>query len=160
MSIYSDLLGSVWKVLPDSVRRLHETGGQGNFRIERHGIARFLPFLPPAGEKISIDLRIQHNPDQERWIRTFDGVHVYKSLQKTARGAITERIGPLSFTMTLSATSEALRYNLIGARFLGLKIPFGWLPRTVASELAEGPFVRVIVRIGDVFAYSGLVHPR
>ena len=101
-----------------------------------------------------------HGPDDERWIRTFDGVHVYKSLQKVSRGAITERIGPLRITMTLAASSEALRYNLIEVRILGMKVPFQWLPRTVASELAEGPFVRVVVRIGDKFNYGGLVHPR
>ena len=160
MSIYADLLGSVWKGLPESVRRLHENGGEGTFRVERHGIARFLPFLPPAGEKISIHLKIVRGGEDERWIRTFDNVHVYKSVQRVSRGMIRERIGPLSFTMTLEATRDALRYHLTEVRVLGMKIPFDWLPRVVGSELAEGRFVRVVVRIGDKFAYSGLIHPR
>ena len=160
MTIYEDLLGSNWKVLPESVRRLHEVGAEGNFRVERKRIARFLPFLPPAGEKISINLRVVHQPHRERWIRTFDGVHVVASNQRATRGTIVERIGICTITYTLAASSEALRYNLIEVRVLGLKIPFHWLPRVVASELAEGPFVRVIVRIGDDFSYSGLVHPR
>ena len=160
MTIYADLLGSNWNVLPESVRRLHETGGEGSFRIERRGIARFLPFLPPAGDKISIDLRVLRRPEDERWIRTFDGVHVVKSTQRALRGAIEERLGPMKFSMTLSVSSEALRYHLIELRILGMMVPFKWLPRVVVSELAEGPFVRVVVRIGDAFTYGGLVHPR
>lgn len=161
MSIYADLLGTDWKVLPESIRRLHEYGGEGTFRVDRKGIARFFPLLPPAGEKISIQLRVIRKDDTERWIRTFDGVHVVNTVQKTSRGAIVERFGPMEITMTLEATAEALRYHLVGARFLGMKIPFGWLPRTFASELAEGPFVRVTVRVADgKFAYSGLIHPR
>ncbi len=160
MSIYEDLLGTNWKVLPDSVRRLHENGGEGNFRVERHGIARFLPFLPPAGEKISIHLRVIRDPAADRWIRTFDGVHVFKSIQRVSKAQIVERIGPIAVSMSLAASSDALRYHLTGARFLGLQIPFRWLPRVVASELGEGAFVRVIVRVGDAFAYSGLIRPR
>lgn len=161
MSIYADLLGSGWKVLPESVRRLHEAGGEGTFRVERHGIARFLPFLPPAGEKISIHLRVIRTGETERWIRTFDGVHVVKSVQRMTRGMIIERFGAVAVGMTIAASADALRYHLVEIRVLGIKIPFGWLPRTVASELAEGPFVRVVVRIGEKnFAYSGLVHPR
>jgi hypothetical protein len=160
MTIYEELLGSDWKVLPPSVRRLHEAGGEGSFRIERRGIARFLPFLPPAGEKISIDLRVKQIGDSERWTRTFDTVCVVKSVQRTRRGEIHERIGPLSITMTLDPGPDALRYNLIGARLLGVKIPFKWLPRVFASEMGEGVFVRVVVRIGDSFNYGGLVRPR
>ena len=160
MTIYEDLLGVVWKTLPESVRRLHEVGGEGTFRVERLGFTRFLWFLPPAGEKISINLRVSRKSDTETWTRIFDGVHVVKSTQKTTRGEIHERVGPLSFAMTLSPSPEALRYNLIGARFLGIKVPFKWLPRVVASELGEGPFVRVVVRVGDKFNYSGLVRPR
>jgi hypothetical protein len=159
-ALYADLLGTNWKVLPESVRRLHENGGEGTFRVERRGIARFLPFLPPAGEKISIHLRVVRTGDAERWIRTFDGVHVVNSVQRSSRGAIIERFGPISISMTLAVSSDALRYHLVGIRILGIKIPFSWLPRTVASELTEGPFVRVVVRIGDSFAYSGVVRPR
>lgn len=160
MSIYADVLGSVWKVLPESVRRLHENGGEGTFHVERHGIARFLPFLPPAGEKISIHLRVIRGVDEERWIRTFDSVHVVNSVQRAGRGGIREKIGPLSFTMTLEATRDALRYHLVEARFLSIRVPFGWLPRVVASELGEGRAVRVVVRVGENFSYSGLIHPR
>lgn len=161
MSIYADLLGSDWKTLPEPIRRLHVTGGEGNLRIDRKGLVRFLPFLPPAGEKISIQLRIIRTGDKEKWIRTFDGVHVVNSVQRTERGAILERFGPLQITTTLEASSDALRYHLTGARFLGMKIPFNWLPKTFVSELVEGPFVRVTVRMGEgQFAYSGLIHPR
>ena len=160
MTIYEDLLGATWKILPESVRRLHEVGGEGTFRVERFGFAKFLWFLPPAGEKISINLRVSRKEDAETWTRIFDGVHVVKTTQKTTRGEIHERIGPVSVTMTLSPSPEALRYNLIGARFLGMKIPQNWLPRVVASELGEGPFVRVVVRVGEKFNYSGLIRPR
>jgi hypothetical protein len=135
-------------------------GGEGHFRIERRGVARFLPFLPPAGEKISIDLRLTHTPKGERWVRTFDTVHVVRSMQTTRRGEIHERIGPFMIVMTLDASPEALRYNLIGASFLGVRIPFNWLPRVFASEMGEGPFVRVVVRVGESFNYGGLVRPR
>jgi hypothetical protein len=160
LTIYEDLLGVAWKTLPDSVRRLHEVGGEGTFRIERKGIARLMWFLPPAGEKISIDLRVVRKEEKEIWTRTFDSVHVIKSRQTTSRGEIHERIGPVSVAMTLSPGHDALRYHLIGVRFLGIKIPFNWLPRVVASEMGEGPFVRVIVRVADKFSYSGLVRPR
>ena len=119
MSIYADLLGSGWKVLPESVRRLHEAGGEGTFRIERHGIARFLPFLPPAGEKISIHLRVIRTGETERWIRTFDGVHVVKSAQRMTRGMIVERFGAVAVGMTIAASADALRYHLVEIRILG-----------------------------------------
>ena len=161
MSIYADLLGSDWKVLPEPIRRLHVAGGEGPFRVDRKRWVRFLPLLPPAGEKISINLRVIRKGETEKWIRTFDGVHVVNSVQKTDRGAIVEKFGPLQITMTLEVSSDALRYHLTGARFLGMKIPFNWLPKTFASELVEGPFVRVTVRMGEgQFAYSGLIHPR
>lgn len=161
MSIYADLLGAEWKTVPEPIRRLHQYGGEGTFRVDRKGIARFLPFLPPAGEKISIQLRVNRTGEAEKWTRTFDGVHIVKSVQRSSRGAIIERFGPLEIAMTLEQAADALRYHLVGARFLGMTIPFRWLPRTFASELLEGPFVRVTVRIADgQFAYSGLVHPR
>lgn len=160
MSIYAEALGSGWRNLSEPIRRLHENGAEGTFRVERRGIARFLPLLPPAGEKISIHLRVVPTPAGERWIRTFDGVHVISSTQRVSRGSIVERFGAMTITMSVAPSGDALRYHLMEARVLGLRLPQSWLPRTVASELTEGPFVRIVVKIGEKFGYSGLLRPR
>ena len=160
MSVYADLLGSGWKGVPEAIRRLHENGAEGTVRVERHGIARILPLLPPAGEKVSLHIRVVRSGDGERWIRTFDGVHVLTSSVKSARGAIVERWGALQTTMTLAVSSDALRYYVTEARVIGAQLPPRWVPRIVASELVEGPFVRVLLKVGEAFTYSGVLRPR
>jgi hypothetical protein len=81
--LYRDLLGDAWEILPAAIRRLHEYGGDGEFRVYCRGAARLLAaagWLPHAAESVHVSLRIERDHRRERWIRTF-GDRVLASTQ-------------------------------------------------------------------------------
>lgn len=157
MSIYADALGPDWDVLPEPVRALHERGGEGTFRVTCRGLARLLPALPRAGERVGIALSIVRRGDTETWTRTFDGHHIFASAQRLRGNVIDERIGPIGIRMALVAARDALRYRIVRIRFLGIPIPRLFLPAISASETGEADAVRVDVRVGRMFGYEGTI---
>lgn len=159
MSIYADALGAEWRVLPEAVRALHERGGEGTFRVTRRGLARLIPGLPAAGERVPIDLRVVRRGDTETWTRTFDGHHVVASAQRLRGNVIDERIGVVSIRMALVAAPDALRYRVLRVRLLGIPVPRLFLPPISASEAGEGEIVRVDIRVGRLFGYEGTIRP-
>ena len=152
--IYRELLGGDWEALPLSIRRLHEHGGEGQFRVDCRGGARLLALvglLPHAAESVHVVLRIERDDRRERWIRKF-GNRVLTSTQWAEDGFLKESLGPFSIAMRLKADNRSLTYQLVRPRHFA--------PDVGGFERAEGDDVFVSVRIGRSFAYTGRIKPR
>jgi hypothetical protein len=139
--VYDALLGDAWRLLPDSIRTLHEAGtvrrAEGLFRVRigTNVIARLIARIggmPPAAEAVAVTLVVTPQPDGEEWRRTFGGALLVSS-QRLSGGSIVERFGAVEVTFTLEADDSTLRYVFEGGsiRLLGVAIP---LPLDAAAH--------------------------
>jgi len=167
--VYAALLGDSWQKLPESIRRLHESGtvrrAAGVFRVRGGGnaVARLIARIggmPCPAESVAVDLVVTPEPDGEKWRRKF-GAAPLVSTQRREGESIVERFGSVEVRFRLEMEAAALRYAFEGGsiRILGLAVP---LPLNAsACELARadgGIDVSVDVGmnlIGRIVAYEG-----
>jgi hypothetical protein len=168
--VYAELLGPSWLTLPESIRRLHESGtcrhGVGGFRVRGGNalgrlIAR-IAGMPSAAESVSVSLVVTPQPDGEEWRRKFGDAPLV-SIQRMDGDSICERFGAVEVRFRLEATESGLRYLFEGGsiRILGLPVP---LPLTASAHerarrgVDSGIDVSVDVAmkgIGRIVAYDG-----
>ncbi len=128
--------------LPHSVRASHRVSGamrlKGTADIERGSswLARLTAAacrFPPAGNDVQTEVTKYQRDDGEIWERNFAGRRFRSHL--ALRGQrITERLGPLRFTLGLHVSDAALHFPVLNGTAFGLPIPALLLPRSVARE--------------------------
>jgi Domain of unknown function (DUF4166) len=153
-SLFRRLIGDKFDELPLQLRAIH--GGAalrtyaGHCRIDRGGsfISRLcgaVSSLPAAGDAVPLRVSIESDARGETWIRDFAG----RKMRSTLRGRdglLEERMGPTVFRFALDAHGDAIEWNLVGVRSLGIPLPLAWFDKVSARESIEGDRYRFDVR--------------
>ncbi|WP_217641169.1 SDR family oxidoreductase [Jannaschia pohangensis] len=146
MPMFEAALGDDFARLPKGVRDLHDIlhvrRWRGRARIDRGTglLSRLTCVLfrfPPATEDVAVEVTMIRTDAGETWVRDFGG-RKFRSRLAWKNGEVTERFGPMSFTLGLAVEGEALVYPVHRGRCLGLPIPAFALPKSDAFERAEG----------------------
>lgn len=174
--VFATTLGEAFARLPAPIRAVHDGACwrvlAGEARVEGAAswparmVARLFGF-PPATPHVAVRVTIAAEGGREIWTRQF-GAHRFRSTLAAGvtRGAVTERFGPFVFTLRLTATPETLTYEVMRWRFLGLPLPSGLAPRSLAVEGvdASGRFTFdvpiALPFIGNLVRYQGWLLPQ
>jgi len=138
MTLFQRVLGGEFDRLPGPVRAVHslrartDTSGRANIAAATNPVAWLLcriAGLPSPGTEVPVSVSFQPREDgTEYWDRRF-AQRRYASTMEVGRdgddGLIIEHFGPFDLLFRLTASREALRWSLVGWRFLGVALP-GW----------------------------------
>ncbi|OYX41930.1 MAG: hypothetical protein B7Z02_13655 [Rhodobacterales bacterium 32-67-9] len=161
-------LGAEFARLPVAVRQGHDWAGclrmSGRATVTRgHGLAaRLLAAVfrfPPENADVALCVTKRDGPAGEIWERDFGG-RVFRSHLALGKGAITERFGPLTFTLGLVVRNGALHFPAIGGRFGPLPLPRALLPESIATESEDCGRLRFDVELRAPFGLGRIVHYR
>jgi hypothetical protein len=160
---------SDWSRLAPEVQRMHAEGrivqasGEADVEGEAHWLARLLRrllTLPEPGAGQAIAVTIERYPAHERWSRRFRRGHMHSALRADSCGRLYERLGPVTVRFALYRTGDAIEWQLLGVRLLGLP-----LPRALSGTVLSRSGVRggryafdIDVRLplaGQLVAYRG-----
>ena len=146
--LFERALGAGFARMPEAVRALHASVGDGAFRgraevLRGRGIlvalVALLFRLPPAmaGGPIRVALEPDHDAAAERWTRCFPS-RCFSSRMRLAgpegSGRLRERFGPFSMDLAVEAHAAGLDMAVTGWRLGTLPLPRLLRPTTRASE--------------------------
>ncbi|WP_426662086.1 DUF4166 domain-containing protein [Rhodanobacter aciditrophus] len=160
---------SDWSRLAPEVQRMHAEGrivqasGEADVEGETHWLARLLRRLltlpgPGAGQAIAVT--IERHPTHECWSRRFLRGSMHSTLHAGNDGQLHERLGPATLRFALQRDGDAIDWQLLGVRLLGLPLPRA-LSGTVLSRsgMRDGRYVFDIDArlplVGRLVAYRG-----
>jgi hypothetical protein len=174
--LYRRILGSAYEDLPAAVRRMHDLAGamtaRGTADVDRGPgpipwLACRLAGFPKTGRDIPVEVTFRRQDGKEIWTRSFAG-QTFSSIQGEGSGRsawlLTERFGPLTFTIALLVEDARLHFVLRGWSLLGVRLA-GWLaPRSLAFESQEDNLFHFHVEIslplvGLLVRYRGQLMP-
>lgn len=169
-SLYRRILGDKLDVLPQPLRKFHESPGgaraQGTFHVTRgpgrlRGWLAALLGFPPTAPNVPLELQVAVEGDRERWIRRFDK-HPLETLQWQSRNLLIESGGPMRFGFELIADKSSLRYRLVRAWFCLVPLPRWLSPRLEGIESHREGGWNVEVKfalpvVGMLIRYEGFV---
>ena len=173
-ALFPRLLGEHWQALPAPVRRMHGwdacTHARGMARVEgsRHWAARLLRLvlgLPAPSPAQPLDLIIERQADQETWTRRFGNRQMRSTLSCSHDGTrLHEQLGPVSLSFALHREGEAVDWQLLGGRLLGLPLPRAWFGVVRSrSGVRDGRYAFDIDTrlplLGQLVAYRGWLAP-
>ncbi|NKX43957.1 SDR family oxidoreductase [Roseicyclus persicicus] len=153
--LFPALLGPAFDGLPPAVRDSHATLADlrltGRADITRGrgawpGLIALLFRFPPAGRDVPVTVLKSREGDRELWERRF-GPRRFRSVLRPEGGAMTERFGPVTFTLGLAVADGALHFPVSAARAGPLPLPAWALPVSHARETAEDGRFRFDVAI-------------
>ncbi|HYD17977.1 MAG TPA: DUF4166 domain-containing protein [Patescibacteria group bacterium] len=173
--LFARILGPAWERLAPQLREMHnvthmlEAGGGARIIRGSSPLARFgcwLMGFPPAGEDVPVRVHFAVREGVETWTRNFGG-HRFRSRQYFASAsppAVTERFGPLRFTMTLTPDGDRLVLGLRGWSMFRVPLPLALAVRMEAYETVEDGKFLFNVRVwhplaGPIIHYRGWLVP-
>ena len=171
--LFQRFLGPDFDALPAEVRTAHLVGTglqlQGRAKVTRGPspwarlIAGVFGF-PPAADDVPVTVTMTPQHGGELWVRTFADKR-FQSVLKVSGDRMTERFGPLTFTLDLHVADGRLHYPVLAGRCGPLPLPRWLMPVSIASEFAkDGHFhfdVRLLAPItgGLMVHYQGWLEP-
>jgi hypothetical protein len=172
LSPFQQLLGSDFAMLPEPVRRLHgltadaATEGRADIVAARGfwpWLVCKLSGLPAPGRDVAVTVAFYvDGRGGEFWRRRFAGRRYASGFSVgTGRhaGLLCERFFPFVLFHRLTASPQALRWDLVAWRLLWLPLPRWLMPPTVCSESGDGD--RFVFDIDVKFPIIGqLIHYR
>lgn len=149
--LFERALGEDFERLPAAVRNAHRRGPIARFegRATVAG-ATFLGAIPARlfgfpRKAVSAPVRVvkRLTADGEIWRREIGGASFQGEIRHAGPGRVTERFGPFTFTLALSASETALTMSIVGWRMGWLPLPRILAPRSIATETEspDGSFV-------------------
>lgn len=136
-------LGEDFEKLPDAVKASHRCGPVARF----HGKARVTGATGPAAiaarlfgfprNNDAADVTVVKRtvaPGREVWERTIGDSRFRSEITCASPGHVTERFGPFTFTLRLSATPTHHQMEIAGWRIGPLPLPRFLAPRSLATE--------------------------
>ncbi len=145
-SIFPDVLGDDFALLPAPIRQTHLTPDQsywqGRASVQRGAglwpalLAALFRF-PAATPDIGVEVTKTVTTKGETWQRCFGKRKFTSYLQATPKG-MTERFGPFTFLLGLAVQKGELTYPVKAGRLGPLPLPQWALPRSDAREFVAG----------------------
>ncbi len=159
-------LGADFAQLPECVRDVHQVYGPrcwtGRARVTRgrsvwaRMIASVVGF-PRETDDIAVSVRMTPMAGAEIWDRHFGG-QVFRSTLRQTGGAMTERFGPLTFTLGLHIADGALHFPVRSGRIGPIPLPRFLLPVSEAREVVQDGRFRFDVALKAPLTGAMMVH--
>ncbi|MGB8814443.1 MAG: DUF4166 domain-containing protein [Paracoccaceae bacterium] len=144
--LFATVLGNAdFAALPAPLRDLHSVlhfrRWNGRARITRgtNPAARLVATLmrfPPASSDTPVKVTMRRTGETEIWTRTFAN-HRFRSYLTPLPHGMSERFGPLSFTIGLAVANGQITYPVTAGRALGLPLPRWLLPHSNTTEAID-----------------------
>ncbi len=145
MPLFERVLGADFAKLPPAVQASHQTVAPrrwtGQAQITRGPglyprlIAALFRFPKAAAQTPVTVIKTPHHGG-ERWLRMF-GSQTFRSELRQGAGGMTERFGPFTFDLGLTADADRLDFPVTGGRFWAIPLPKWALPQSHAQETAQ-----------------------
>ncbi|MEJ8560100.1 DUF4166 domain-containing protein [Yoonia sp. GPGPB17] len=147
--LFEGFLGASFDTLPPTVRDLHDVPAPrrwtGQAKVTRGTslwarlIAGVFGF-PPATDQTPVEVTMTPKGGGELWERRF-GAKRFWSFLRVKDGYMTERFGPLTFTLGLHVADGQLHFPVVSGRLGPIPFPRFLLPVSIAREYeADGRF--------------------
>ena len=128
-------------------------------------VLRRLLGLPAPSPARSLHLTIERRAGQETWIRRFGAGAMRSTLSSSRDGdRLHEQLGPVTLHFVLRRDHDAIDWQLLGGRLLGVPLPRAWFGTVRSRSGAEDG--RYAFRIdthlpllGQLVAYRGWLEP-
>jgi hypothetical protein len=144
-------LGPAFEALPEIVKASHRTGPvthlNGTAKVEGASGLAILPAalfgLPRPADAAAVHVEKRTiAPGREIWKRNIGGARFKSDIRHKAPGLVTERFGPFTFDLELTASPEAHIMRIAGWRIGPIPLPRFLAPKSLASEMqaASGRF--------------------
>ena len=165
-ALFARFLGESFGALPQAVRDGHMIGDglrlSGRARVTRGPTpwARLIAAVfgfPKASDEVEVVVTMRPKDGGELWERRFAGKPFWSFL-KVREGRMTERFGPLTFTLDLHVADGRLHYPVLAGRAGPLPLPRWMLPVSVASEYAKDGRFHFDVRLKAPLTGALIVH--
>lgn len=136
-------LGADFEQLPAAVKASHRCGPVARFHGKARvtgtsglaAIAARLFGFPRNNDAADVTVvKRTVAPGCEVWERTIGGSHFRSEITYTSPGHVTERFGPFTFTLQLTATPAHHQMQITGWRIGPLPLPRFLAPRSLATE--------------------------
>lgn len=164
--LFEQFLGTDFALLPPAVQAGHAVYGPrrwaGRARVLR-GTSLWSRFLagvfgfPPAMEDTSVTVAMTPQKGGELWERRFGGKPFWSFL-KVQGDRMTERFGPLTFTLGLHVTDSQLHYPVLAGRAGPVPLPKFLLPQSIAREFEKDGRFHFDVQLLAPFTSALMVH--
>src|SRR5262245_51081785 len=141
-------LGRDFERMPEAIRRGHQVDGtllltgrgsvDGATSLTGRAVA-WIMGLPKTATDVPVTVEMRADARGETWTRRF-GTATFRSRLAPVYGRrahVTERFGPLTFDLALTATDAGLDLDIAGGRIGPLPLPRFLLPRSHASERVD-----------------------
>src|SRR5262245_3300066 len=141
-------LGRDFERMPETIRRGHQVDGtllltgRGSVDGATSWLGRALAWiigLPKTAADVPVTVEMRADARGETWTRHF-GAATFRSRLAPVHGArrrVTERFGPLTFDLALTATDAGLDLDIVAGRIGPLPLPRFLLPRSRANERVD-----------------------
>jgi hypothetical protein len=150
--LFERVLGAPrFQALPAPIKRLHDhrmhNVFSGRCSVERgHGpLASLLAWaasLPVEGGNVPIEVSLVCDSAGEIWSRYFGsrdfGGKRMRSTLTERRGYLEETLGPVVLTFALRADAQAIEWNVVAVKALGLRFPAAWFKHVTTRESLAG----------------------
>jgi hypothetical protein len=164
--IFAAVLGDAYHALHPVVRAGHDVQApmtmKGRARVIR-GKALWPRLLagvfgfPPAAADVAVTVLMTPQNGGELWERRFEGKPFWSFL-KPVGGVMTERFGPLTFTIGLHVADGALYYPVISGRMGPVPLPRFLLPLSIAREYVQDEMFHFDVELRAPLTRQLMVH--
>ena len=165
-ALFRRVIGADFDQLPERVKALHLARGaqryRGQVRVSRGTslLSRLFAWatrLPPAGEG-ELEVEIDADGARERWTRHIGGRAMPSRLWHD-QGLLCERLGLVEFGFRLTVRDNALHWQVVRVRALGLPLPAAAFRAVQARE--SGQAGRYCFDVSAALPLAGpLVHYR
>lgn len=144
--VFASALGAGFTRMPAIVREVHapapsiELSGRADIEGAAGLFAKTVALLfgfPRSQSDAEARVRIEQAGDAEIWTRTFGATFRSRVAATGEPGRLTERFGPVTFDLAITADETGFSLAVLGWRFLGLPVPARLAPTTMARGFAR-----------------------
>ena len=142
--LYESVLGHAFDQLSPAIRAAHSVDREKtlNGLVDVQRGTNLLAILlancfrfPKSQMNVPISVTMEKINNREIWTRKIGNSTFRSALSKAGNpGFITEQFGPIKFHINLVWDKDRLYYNIVFARFFGIKLPKLLTPKSVTYE--------------------------